>query len=134
MKFKLLLLGGMFLFLISTWIGVLFYGILLAIIFADIIIEILGYIGISKRQERFHPNGISVEFCDVWFQFMVDEYKWNKVKWEDVSLVFDNKIIGNISLYNSKTKEFHLIFRDRENDDMFMQFRELVMSKQKRIY
>ena len=92
--------------------------------------EVYDYFVLYKARIKYYPKGIIIKYNSKGFQKQdYFKYTWDFIEWNNFSIGFHNSSIGNIALYNTKTKGYHLFFKTEGNEKEFEMFLRIVKSK-----
>lgn len=134
-RFILLVVLGLSLLIIISWLGILYFLLLTMLIVIDFIKEIISFGKMAINHRRQYPEGIILEFDDVGFRkSTISGYRWPIIPWDSIKLAFDNRMIKNIALYQGNSKEYHLLFAQKMKEADYLDFKNKVIERVSNVF
>lgn len=110
-RFLIVIIIGLILMLLNTLIGLVYYLLLFILVIASFVSEFISSYKLFLLQKKICPEGIIIEIDDLGFKKKTkDGREWRRIFWTDISLIFYNNKIHNITLYDNKNQEYHFFF------------------------
>lgn len=134
-RFIFIILLGVLLVLIVEWIGYIYFLLLFIVVVFDFVRELFYYWRMAINRQKQYPEGILIEVDDEGFKkTTIQGFQWEKISWDSIAFVFDNKLVKSIALYQRNTKEYHLFFVQYLNCDDYKELRKIIFEKINKIY